>query len=344
MKAQERDMIKRAQLGDENAYQEVYQQYYNLVFYYAWNLCRNESDARDIAQDVFFQVYKSLSNLRDIELFVPWLRKITSSKAQTLFRRNKDHVYDPDQISVEAGKEERYEFVPHEYVHHLTDKEILEGLMLQLSERRYEVLDLFYFQQMSLEEIAQQLNVSVGTVKSRLHTGRLALNKIVDEYEHQEGRRLTFHLDTLVPIASLSLLATVKQICSQSKFLNIMNVAALTTCVVVGGFAIKETYDLTQPVADEQIDTQVEQVRPVQNELQPVSFQTIVYKNQTITSTNDAYFIVMDFASDQELLKEKTQEELLEIQPVVNELCHSDNAYKEVLMYSGWLETYLSLL
>lgn len=342
--AQEKDMIKRAQLGDENAYREVYEHYYHLVFYYAWNLSRNETDARDITQEVFLQVYKSLPNLREIDLFVPWIRKITSSKAQTMFRKNKDHIYDPEQISAEAGKEERFEYVPHEYVEHVTDKEILKRLMLQLSKRRYEVLDLFYFQQMNLEEIAKILNVSVGTVKSRLHTGRLALHKIVNEYEQQEGRKLTFHLDSLVPLASLSFVATIKQICSQSKFLNIANAAALTACVVVGSFALKETYDLIQPIPNEQASIQAEQPKPVQSEQTSISFTPIIYKNQTISSTNDAYFILMDFASDQELLKEKTQEELLEIQPVINELCYSDNAYKDVLLNNGWITTYHSLL
>ena len=150
------NLIHKAKIGDVSAYNELYQNYYQFVYRYAWKLSKNEADARDITQEVFLQVYKSLPNLRDDNLFVPWLRKITNSKCQLIFRKNKDVLYDSDQISTELGKEKRKEFVPQDYIRFMSDKEILIYLLSQLSEKKRTVLDMFYLQQMLKEDFMRQ--------------------------------------------------------------------------------------------------------------------------------------------------------------------------------------------
>jgi len=332
-------LIQRAKSGDASAYNELYQNYYQFVFYYAWTLSKNEADAKDITQEVFLQVYKSLPDLRDIALFVPWLRKITHSKTQVMFRSKKDAIYDSEQISKELGKEKRKEFVPHEYLDFMSDKEILEHLMYQLSDKRRTVLEMFYFEQLSMEEIAQRMDISVSTVKGRLHEARKALYKMVNAFELEEGRKITFHLEPISSIGALGCLYGIQAWFASFDLAKVVQAAMVVVSVVAGGMAMKETHDVYQMkhMAPKPVEISSEQENLI-------AFQPVIYHNKVITNTNDAYFVIMDFAADKECLKDKKQQELMEIQPLVEELCSSDNAYKDELISTGWLEVFQSML
>ncbi len=331
----QRQLICKAKDGDEASFQALYHNYYQFVYRYAWKLCRNEADAKDITQEVFLQVYKSISDLRDESLFTPWLRKITHSKCQTIFRKNKDTLYENEQISKQLGTEERKEYIPQDYMRFQSDQEILIAMMTQLSEKKRLVLDQFYLKQMSIHEIAQATGASVNTVKGRLHEGRKALLKMVNEFEKKENRKITFRLDPIPSISLLALLSNQWKRFVQTDFYHLLQGSAMILCAISGGMAIKETYEILHvnevnvPIAEVKVD-------------EPLIFHPVVYQDRTLTTTNDAYFIIKDF--DQEPLEEKTKQELQAIQPVVNELCASDNAYCQALIDSGWLETFQALL
>lgn len=337
MKQRDLEIIEQAKNGSASAFQMLYENYYRLVFYYAWSICKNEADARDVTQDVFLQVYRSIGDLRDSSLFVSWLRKITLSKCQKLFKKNKDALYDEKQISKELGKEKRKEFIPHEYIDHLSDKEILEGLLFQLTDRRREVLEMFYFRQMSMEEIAREMNINISTVKGRLHEARKALHKVVNEFEHTEGRKISFQLESISTSAILGILAKWKSMFLQNMWMNVIEITAAIVCGVVGGYAWKES---VQPQERIFIQTN-EEKQSVEN---TIDFHPVRYHERLVSSTNDAYFVILDFAFTKEMLKNKEKHELLEIQPLVHELCRSDNAYKEILDKNGWLSVYQSLV
>lgn len=337
MESKDLEIIEQAKNKNAAAFQTLYQNYYRLVFYYAWNICKNEADARDVTQDVFLQVYRSISDLRDSTLFVPWLRKITMSKCQRLFKKNKDTLYDEEQISKELGKEKRKEFIPHEYIDHLSDKEILEGLLLQLTDRRRIVLEMFYLQQMSMEEIANEMDINISTVKGRLHEARKAFHKVVRDFERTEGRKISFQMEGITSSAIIVLLAKWKSMFVQNMWMNLMEVSMAVVCGVVGVSAFKESMQVNQ---DKVVQTNDEK----QNDEKIIDFHPIQYHDKMISNTNDAYFVILDFAYTQDLLKTKDRKELLEIQPLVNELCRSDNAYKDILSENGWLNVYQALL
>ncbi len=337
MKSKDLEIIEQAKNKNAAAFQKLYRNYYRLVFYYAWNICKNEADARDVTQDVFLQVYRSISDLRDTTLFVPWLRKITMSKCQRLFKMNKDTLYDEDQISKELGKEKRKEFIPHAYIDHLSDKEILEGLLLQLTDRRRIVLEMFYLKQMSMEEIANEMNINISTVKGRLHEARKAFHKVVRDFERTEGRKISFQMEGITSSTILGILTKWKSMFVQNMWMNLMEVSMAVVCGVVGVSALKESIQVKQ---DEVVQTN--DGKHIDEKI--VDFHPIQYRNNIISNTNDAYFVILDFAYTQDLLKAKDRKELLEIQPLVKELCRSDNAYKEILSKNGWLKAYQALL
>lgn len=339
MTDQDLNLIHRAKIGDMTAYNELYQNYYQFVYRYAWKLSKNEADARDITQEVFLQVYKSFPSLRDEALFVPWLRKITNSKCQMIFRKNKDILYDSDQISSELGREKRKEFVPQDYIRFMSDKEILAYLLLQLSEKRRTVLEMYYLQQLSMNEIAEMMGVNVTTVKGRLHEARKALLKVVSEFEDREGRKITFRLDPIPSIGIMGLLYDKWGFLFQNSFLSLMQAAAVVVCVLTGGLAMKETYEIYHTEEVNSITTD----QTIKKDAKVV-FHSVVYHDQKINSTKDAFFVIMDFARDKDLLEEKSKQELADIQPVVEELCASDNAYREELINNGWLQKFEELL
>lgn len=333
------NLIHKAKIGDVSAYNELYQNYYQFVYRYAWQLSKKEADARDITQEVFLQVYKSLPNLRDDNLFVPWLRKITNSKCQLIFRKNKDVLYDSDQISTELGKEKRKEFVPQDYIRFMSDKEILIYLLSQLSEKKRTVLDMFYLQQMSLNEIAEAMDINVNTVKGRLHEARKALLKVVSEFEDREGRKITFRLDPIPSVGVIGLLYDKWDFLFRGNAYRLLQAVAVMICALSGSMAIKETYEIyhTEEVDSATTDQTVKKDAKV-------IFHSVVYHDQMVDSTKEAFFIIMDFAKDKDLLAGKSKQELTEIRPVVEELCSSDNAYCEELINSGWIQKFEELL
>lgn len=334
----DKELVLLAQSGNEEAYQKLYERFYQDVYYYARHLCKNEADARDITQDVFLEIYRSLSSLRNADMFMVWLKRITKSKAQLLFRRNKDSVYDPEIISTELGGDTRVDRMPHQAMDNRIDKEVMRKLTGMLTKRRREVIEMFYFEQMSLDEIADQLDLNVNTVKSRLHMARKDLNALALNYQDKEGRHISFHADHMLSGFVMMLLYRCRDMLSHTKALTALQVGSVATCVVVGGSALYETYatyDRHHDVGGSEKSGSALQERQY--------FAPLVYRGQPINSANDAYFVLMHFASDKDLLKDKSHEELAEIAPVVEQLRQEDSYYYDVLMQRGWLETYDAL-
>ena len=331
----EKELVLQAQSGNEEAYQKLYERFYRDVYYYAQHLCKNDADAKDVTQDVFLEVYRSLPSLRSADMFMVWLKRITRSKAQLLFRRNKDRVYDPEVIAMELGGDTRIDRLPQEAMDNRVDEEVVRHLAKSLSKHRREVIELFYFQQMSLEEIAKHLDLNINTVKSRLHMARKELNMLALNYQKREGRHISFHVDQFLPGFVMAFLYQCKEALSKTKVLTVVQVGSIAACVVIGGNALYETYAMYEQgsnVGDHDKSSEVLQERQY--------FEPLVYHGQQINSANDAYFVLMHFASDTQMLKEKSHEELLEIAPVVEQIRGQESFYKDVLIDRGWLESY----
>lgn len=147
------------------------ERYQRSLYAAAFNICRNSEDANDAVQDTFIQYYTSGKEFRDEEHLKAWLLRVAVNRAKDIarsfWRRNK--------ISIEEYAEE----IPFE---NQEDRALFETVM-KLPEKYRDVIHLYYYEELSVKEIAGILGASQGSVKMRLSRGRSFLRDVFKEEE-----------------------------------------------------------------------------------------------------------------------------------------------------------------
>ena len=174
-------LVTSAQKGSEAAFAEIVRRYQRAVYRVAWALTRNDADADDLAQEAFVRAWGAIGRFEIGQPLYPWLARITTNLAYSLFRRRKRRPETPIEPLLEAGMQFGAEDDPAE--HAVTDERNanLRACFAQLSQEHQAVLALRVVQVLSYEEIANALNVPMGTVMSRLARARGALAKLMIE-------------------------------------------------------------------------------------------------------------------------------------------------------------------
>ena len=195
MKAQEvaldQTLVARFKSGDESAFNEMVSRYWGRIYSMVLHLLRNQQDAEEVTQDAFIRAHRGLANFRGESAFSTWLYQIATNLARNRYwywwRRKRDHTVSIDQpiaadndtplSEVFAAELETPEdaTVTQEFV-----SRIAEG-MEKLSPKHREILILRNVKNLSYEEIAEILGISVGTVKSRIARARESLRAKLGE-------------------------------------------------------------------------------------------------------------------------------------------------------------------
>lgn len=341
------DLLELVKDGDEQAFQELYQRFYKKTYYAALKISGNQADAKDIAQETFIQVNKSLSSLHDNKLFVQWLNRIVASKASDLFRKNKTTSLPDDHVVFQLKEEERSQFIPEASMHFSSDYELLEYFLKQMDERYRMVLVLRYFSQMSVIEIAEALKVPEGTVKTRLKRAREVLRMMVEQYQNREGIELNFRSADMAVLlsgffmseyAAMSVSIPAWGVVHLSLGKKLLRFAALSTAVVAGCVGLYYGVDLYQA----NHHPNQEEVAVDYDEKEP--FGPITYRNGEYTNAEEAFYTLTLFAHCEVEMKEKTAEEILEIAPLYEELKRYGGVYWELLKFREWDEAFESVL
>ena len=161
----------RCRSGDSGAFDELVARYQLRLYRFAFRLLRDRSEAEDAVQEAFVRAYRALSSYRPDGYFSSWIYRITLNECRRRLRGRKialplefalisDSCPDP-QATVLANER------------HKDLRIALEGL----PEHYRIVMTLFYFEELSIDEISRALNVSVSAIKVRLHRGRERLAK-----------------------------------------------------------------------------------------------------------------------------------------------------------------------
>jgi RNA polymerase sigma-70 factor, ECF subfamily len=165
-------VVRRAQRGDRDAFGSLVEQFQPTVYAIALRRLGNASDALELTQDVFLHVLQRIAQLREPERFAGWLRQVAVRMA---INRATRRIAPP---SVETGILEGASMQSDEPLDQLIDRERAERVSAALAKLKFldrEALDAFYIRGHSLIEIAEMLDVPLGTVKRRLHTARKRL-------------------------------------------------------------------------------------------------------------------------------------------------------------------------
>jgi RNA polymerase sigma-70 factor, ECF subfamily len=165
--------------------------YQDMVFSTAVRIVANDAQAQDIAQEVFLKAFEHFGELRGSSTAGGWLKRVaTNLSLNHLSRYRKRWRFFSDMKSVDEDETPEPEFpIPDTLLADLTEKERSERIELALKnlpEHQRVPLVLFHFEELPYDEIAAQLNVSLGKIKTDILRGRLALAKVLSRDELTE--------------------------------------------------------------------------------------------------------------------------------------------------------------
>ncbi len=198
--------VTRAQGGDSDAIGELYNAFYNSVYYFAKKTVRDDDLALDITQETFMEVIRTIGSLKAPEAFSAWLRQITYHQCTRYFKKNKEVLFEEDEEGnsiLDTIADESEGSVPEEVYEKAEFKEIILTMIDSLTPEQRAVVVLYYFDELPVKKIAEIQGVSEGTIKSRLNYARRALREGVETYEEKTGTKL--HAIPFLPLFRLFL-------------------------------------------------------------------------------------------------------------------------------------------
>lgn len=180
----DRELVRRAQHGDAEAFEALVKRHQGRVFAVAGGILRNREDVEDIAQQVFVKAYFSLKRFDQRAAFSTWLYKITVNECWDLLRKKKVRplVYESElseeQAETYLAVEQKTEHGP-DVSDQLDVRQQLEHWLDYLEERDRTMLTLKEVQGFTVEEIAEILGINGNTVKVRLFRARQRIAELV---------------------------------------------------------------------------------------------------------------------------------------------------------------------
>ncbi len=162
------DLVERLQRGDQSALEELIRATEGLGFQLAWSLLGDRHKCEDVLQDAYLAVHSSIAQLRDVTLFKSWFCKIVVNRCRRVLRERPTESLDR---LLEGGWTPSTAEMAERVQDRLEVGEALAGL--PVSDR--EILNLREVLEMSYQEIADTLEIPLGTVRSRLSAARLRL-------------------------------------------------------------------------------------------------------------------------------------------------------------------------
>ena len=174
-----RDLLKRCQSGDELAWEVLVRQHQGRVCSIAYGYVGEQDEANDLAQEIFVRVYQNLDSCEEPDRFQYWLTRIARNACIDHLRRRKARPPRQD-IPAEdlAGLRHGGPSPEDDWVQSSRKKMVYRALQM-LSEINREIILLKDIQDLPLEEIAEMLDLPVGTVKSRSSRARVELAQVI---------------------------------------------------------------------------------------------------------------------------------------------------------------------
>lgn len=172
-------LLERCREGDELAWEALVRRYQGRVFAVSVQYLRDREEARDTAQDVFVQIYRKLGAVRDDRAFLAWVLRLTRNRCLDRLRRLGARRSDREVPVEEAAEIADPAPGPEDRGLGGDRRRLLDRALGRLSTQSREMIVLKEMQEMRVGEIADLLDLPVGTVKSRCHRARLELAETV---------------------------------------------------------------------------------------------------------------------------------------------------------------------
>ncbi|MFK7748041.1 MAG: RNA polymerase sigma factor [Kordia sp.] len=189
----DQNSIEQIRAGNPNAYAALVTKYQRMVFTLAVRMVGNREDAEEVAQDTFVKAYKALDRFKGTSKFSTWLYRIVYNTSLDYIKKNKriilsEHIDEVNEADIGSMQNALT------YIEAKEKKQLIENALLKLPEDERVLLTLFYFEELSLKEIAEIVQLSYDNVKIKLHRSRKKLfhilkNVVEPIYLNHGGRK-----------------------------------------------------------------------------------------------------------------------------------------------------------
>ncbi|MDX1652684.1 MAG: sigma-70 family RNA polymerase sigma factor [Brumimicrobium sp.] len=171
-------IVERAKAGDQNAYAELLERYREPVYFMLLKMVKNTDDAEDLTIEAFGKAFNRLDQYSPSYAFSTWLFKIATNNCIDFIRKKRihltsmDHAYSTDdgesvRLDVDSG-----DMDPEEVIIKQQKVKMMRKVVKQLKPRYRELVEKRYFEELSYEEIAEEMDLPLGTVKAQLFRAR----------------------------------------------------------------------------------------------------------------------------------------------------------------------------
>jgi RNA polymerase sigma-70 factor (ECF subfamily) len=176
--------IRRCKRGEEAAFTEILARYRGPIYNLCYRMSRNPEDARDLAQEVFIKVFRLLDRFDEEYAFSSWLFRIASNHCIDHLRRNRMRFLSLDGVAGPDGEEFELQIPdegpgPDTVLERREAVSRLEEVIADLPPHYKAITLLRHQQQLSYEEIAEVLQLPLGTVKARIHRARAQIQQML---------------------------------------------------------------------------------------------------------------------------------------------------------------------
>lgn len=181
-------LVQKSKDGDIKAFEKLFLKYQSKVYNFALRMVQNREDAEELTQESFAKAYVSIKGLRENDAFKGWLMRITVNTIRDKAKSGREDKWFYSEIKPYSDEDRRENEIPDSSWN--GEKEVLDKELKQitidalssLAGIHREVILLHHFESLRVEEIAKMLQLSEGTVKSRLARAREALVKKLNPY------------------------------------------------------------------------------------------------------------------------------------------------------------------
>ncbi len=184
-------LVQLAVKGDQKAYAELMQRYKDSIYFMLLKMVNNRDDADDLTIEAFGKAFKNLHQYTPDFAFSTWLFKIATNNCIDFIRRKRKFTFSIDKnMENDSGQEMQFEIKsplldPEEKMIKKQKAILMRDVVEKLKPRYKRLVELRYFQERSYEEIADELQLPLGTVKAQLFRAREFLYQILKNQEEQ---------------------------------------------------------------------------------------------------------------------------------------------------------------
>ena len=196
----ELDLVTRARAGDQSAFSELVNRYERKIYRLAKHITQNDEDAEDVLQETFLKAYEHLNGFQGNSKFYTWVVRIAVNEALMKLRKRRSDRTVPLDEPVDTGEEmvtreiAVWEDNPEQRYSREEIHEILTSAVDDLKPDFRTVFVLRDIEELSTEETAEALGLSIPAVKSRLLRARLALREKLTRQFKRKGEDVFAHL------------------------------------------------------------------------------------------------------------------------------------------------------